>query len=98
MNRQTVAKPIKRSNLRLFLGKQYFTLRRHMLFLKSGTKYSKQSVSSLPYVCFTHETPLLRNLKDLDMYLQYNKITNLKIAVKKVSGVYEKDHIMQLEF
>ena len=87
MNRQTVAKPIKRNKLRLFLGKRYFTLRRHMLFLKSGTKYSIQSESALPFECFSHETPLLRDLKDLDMYLQYNKITNLKIAAKKMSGV-----------
>jgi vancomycin resistance protein VanW len=34
-----------------------------------------------------HATPLLRKLKDVDMYLQYNKIHNLKIAVKKLNHV-----------
>lgn len=36
---------------------------------------------------YTHKTPLLRKLKDVDMWLQYNKIINLKIATKKLNGI-----------
>ena len=82
-----LAKPIRRSRVRLFLGKQFFTLKRHLFWLFSGTIFAKRSESLLPYICFSHETPLLRDLKNVDMHLQYNKITNLKIAVQKVNGV-----------
>jgi vancomycin resistance protein VanW len=41
----------------------------------------------LPYRCFSHETPLIRNLKNVDMWMQHNKITNLKLAVECVNGV-----------
>ena len=37
--------------------------------------------------CASHQTPLLRQLKDVDMVLQYNKITNLKLAVNKLDGM-----------
>ena len=87
MNRNVASKPVGRSRIRLFLGKQFFSLKRHIFWLFSGIKLSKLSDSLLPYVYCSHETPLLRNLKDVDMYLQYNKITNLRIAIKEVNGV-----------
>jgi len=58
-----------------------------LFWLCGGIKYAKRIGAPLPYICFSHETPLLRDLKNVDMYLQYNKITNLKIAVQKVNGV-----------
>ncbi|MGV8984523.1 VanW family protein [Clostridium sp.] len=47
-------------------------------------------VKVYPNILFTHSTPLLRKLKDVDMQLQYNKITNLKLAAKKVNGIVIK--------
>lgn len=41
----------------------------------------------LPFVYFSHQTILLRKLKDVDMWLQENKITNLKIATKKLNTI-----------
>ncbi|MGM9522032.1 MAG: VanW family protein [Oscillospiraceae bacterium] len=41
----------------------------------------------LPNSIFSHKTILLRKLKDVDMQLQYNKIKNLRIAVKCIDGV-----------
>jgi len=80
-------KPIARSPLRMSLGKAYFSLKRYMVWLFGGLKFAHKSDIELPFTCFAHETPLLRKLKDLDMYLQYNKITNMKIAVPKVTKV-----------
>ncbi|WP_397334073.1 VanW family protein [Paenibacillus macerans] len=40
-----------------------------------------------PHRIFQHETILLRQLKDVDMQLQYNKIINLKLAVKNIDGL-----------
>ena len=86
MNQKTMSSPIKRSKIRLFWGKQYFSMKRHILWIFGRTKFSKRSKSILPFLYFSHETPLLRELKDVDMYLQRNKITNLNIAVPKVNG------------
>ena len=42
----------------------------------------------LPEVQFSHHTPLLRKLKDVDMELQYNKVVNLRLAAEKIDRVY----------
>ena len=86
MNQKAIPKPIKRSRIRLFLGKRYFSMKRHMLWLFGGIKFSKLSEPMLPFICFSHETPLLRELKGVDMRLQHNKIVNLRIAASRVSG------------
>ncbi|MCL1797642.1 MAG: VanW family protein [Eggerthellaceae bacterium] len=80
-------KPIDRSRLRLWLGKNYFTFKRYFLWLFGGLKFSTIRTEILPFECFCHKTPLLRKLKDVDMYLQYNKIENLKIAVPKINNM-----------
>jgi vancomycin resistance protein VanW len=80
-------KPINRSNLRLFAGNRYYTLKRYGFWLFGGLKFAGQTKTELPYEMFSHKTPLLRRLKDVDMYLQRNKIVNLKIAVPRVHGV-----------
>jgi vancomycin resistance protein VanW len=41
----------------------------------------------LPYQISKHRTPMLRQLKDVDMWLQHNKIINLKIAMKRLHGI-----------
>jgi vancomycin resistance protein VanW len=53
-----------------------------------GKKYaSKRNGEKLSYVIFQHRTPLLRKLKDVEMDMQYNKITNLKIAAAHLDGL-----------
>lgn len=44
----------------------------------------------MQFRCFTHQSLLLRKLGDVDMSLQYNKITNLKLAAEKINGVIIK--------
>lgn len=84
-------KPINRSNFRIKLGILYYRSLRYLKWLDITKKYSKiHSDVFLPYLCCEHRTPLLRKFKGVDMYLQYNKITNLKIAVKKVNKVIIK--------
>lgn len=41
----------------------------------------------LAYKCFNHQSLLLRKLGAVDMRLQVNKITNLKLAADKINGV-----------
>ncbi|RKD22227.1 vancomycin resistance protein VanW [Caminicella sporogenes DSM 14501] len=84
-------KPIKRTQLRITLGKLYYTYRRYIDWYFSGKKYSKKrSKNLLPIIVFEHKTPLYRKLKNVDMWMQYNKVNNLKIAVSKLNGVIIK--------
>ncbi|MDD5438547.1 MAG: VanW family protein [Patescibacteria group bacterium] len=53
-----------------------------------GSKLAKVDAGrQLPVRCFTHQSLLLRKLGDVDMRLQYNKVTNLKLAAAKINGV-----------
>uniref|UniRef100_UPI00403F1591 VanW family protein n=1 Tax=Paenibacillus sp. FSL K6-1096 TaxID=2921460 RepID=UPI00403F1591 len=81
-------KPIRRSRLRLFAGKRYFTWRRYWKWMMSREKLAREHLSQpLSYEAASHATPLLRKLRNVDMQLQYNKITNLKLAVAKLDGL-----------
>ncbi|MCL2215457.1 MAG: hypothetical protein FWB91_00425 [Defluviitaleaceae bacterium] len=75
-------KPKHRSDFRLALGKWYFIAKRHVANLLGGIKFAGKGNSPLSYEYRVHSTPLFRNLKDVDMYMQKNKVINLKIAVK----------------
>lgn len=89
--KQTNLKPINRSKLRLMAGKVYYSLSRYLLWYSGKYKFAGTlSNQNLEYVHFSHETPLLRNLKDVDMKYQYNKIINLKLAVIKLDGIVIK--------
>ncbi|WP_291649090.1 VanW family protein [Clostridium sp.] len=81
-------RPIKRSQFRLFLGQTYYKIRKYFYWWFSKNKYSKNiNEEQLEHVIFTHSTPLYRKLKNVDMYLQHNKVENLKLAIKKLDGV-----------
>ena len=82
-----VTKPKKRNKYRLFFGSIYFTFRRYIFWLFGGVNWANKNKEIPEHVYFSHETPLLRKLKDVDMYLQYNKIDNLKIALPRLNGV-----------
>ena len=84
---RNVQKPINRSALRLKMGTAYYRLKRYAFWFFGGVKFAKKDAKELAYQHFSHQTPLLRKLKDIDMYLQHNKITNLHIAVARLDGV-----------
>ena len=82
-------RPLPRTKLRLKLGKTYYTSLRYALWLLRSSSFSRErSFSTLPYVHCRHKTILLRQLKDVDMQYQCNKIINLKIAVKKAQSFF----------
>lgn len=84
----SIPKPIKRSAMRNRFGRIYYSFLRHMLWLTMNRQFAgSRSYQKLPFVYFSHKTPLLRKLKDVDMWMQYNKITNLKLAVARVNGI-----------
>lgn len=80
-------KPIQRSKLRRVVGIMFFTLKRYYSWYFSRTNFAKDFESHLPFEIFCHKTVLRRKLKDVDMWMQENKIENLKIAIKKLDGL-----------
>ena len=86
-----VEKPVYRSKLRRMLGKEFYIAKRRIAWIFSRTRFSKVDRSvNFSNVWIDHKSILLRKLKDVDMHLQYNKITNLKLAVAKLDGVVIK--------
>lgn len=85
---EKVQKPIQRTSLRLKLGKMYYSMLRQILWIKMNPMFAaSQSDEKLPFSRFADKTILLRQLKDVDMWMQYNKIVNLKIATKRINGI-----------
>lgn len=81
-------KPIQRSKFRVVSGHLYFTTRKYLQWFFSSKKYTNRiDESYYDNIIFTHKTPLYRELKDVDMYLQKNKVENLKLAISKLDGV-----------
>jgi vancomycin resistance protein VanW len=82
-------KPIHRSPMRMALGRTYFRLKRLATWHLPGTAWAGERAepSDYPHVLFTHRTPLLRRLKDVEMWLQENKVVNLRIATTCVNGI-----------
>ncbi len=91
MNIDLKQKPKKRSRFRLFLGKTFYRFKRYLDWYFSSKDYAYSiSFDKLPFEVFTHKTPLIRKLQGVDLKLQYNKVKNLSIAVKKLNGVIIK--------
>lgn len=83
--------PKKRSPLRIYFGKKYFRLKRYIDWYKGNQNFAlKKESNLLKHVVFTHQTILLRELKDVDMRLQHNKVRNLAIAASRLNGIVIK--------
>ena len=88
MDIKSIVKPINRSVLRLKLGTFYYGSLRKLVWVRKRRTFASVRASEALAFCLTsHQTPLLRKLKDVDMWLQHNKIVNLKIAVEKLNGI-----------
>lgn len=88
---QQVEKPQHRSNLRKFLGKEFFIAKRQINWLFGRNNFAKTDASvQFNYSLIQHKSFLLRPLKDVDMYLQHNKVTNLQLAIRHLDKVLIK--------
>jgi vancomycin resistance protein VanW len=86
-----VSPPKKRSQWRRALGKKYYTWRRNIKWLLRRRSFSKtQSADFLPALVKAHRSFLLRPLRNVDMYLQHNKVVNLRLAVASMNGILIK--------
>lgn len=91
MDNRTVTKPIQRGYLRKLVGREFFILKRRMNWVLGAANFTRLLGNiNLEYSLIVHRSVLLRQLKDVEMYLQHNKITNLRLAAGKISGVVIK--------
>lgn len=82
-------RPVTRSRLRMTLGKIYFTCYRYLqwIFDRRVSYATTIQRTSLPYAVANHKTPLYRKLRRVDMWLQKNKVTNLRLAAERIDGL-----------
>jgi len=86
-----IEKPIKRSILRQFFGKEFYILKRNFKWTFGAEKWAKTNPDILfKHKVFHHKSMILRPLKDIEMYLQENKRTNLRIVISHLDGVIIK--------
>lgn len=83
--------PVKRSKVRLKLGSKYYELRKKYYWNYSQADFASElSSGELSHEIFTHKTTHLRQLKDIDMWIQHNKVKNLEIAIQNLNGLIIK--------
>lgn len=90
MNELNVERPIKRGRLRSKLGKEYFILKRKIKWISHNSKYASKKTKEeddCNYSIIKHRSFLLRPLKNVDMRLQVNKVTNLRVAISKIDEI-----------
>jgi vancomycin resistance protein VanW len=91
INPLEVNKPVKRGAIRKYLGKEFFILKRQLHWLFGNESFAKVDSKIICNHSFIkHQSTLLRPLKNVDMYLQHNKVINLKIAIKQLNKVVIK--------
>lgn len=70
------------------LGSIFFCVKKYWYWYLSGITFAhKQSDEKLPHTIFSHQSPLFRDLRKLDPYLQENKVHNLRIAIQSLNGI-----------
>ncbi|MBK9215398.1 MAG: VanW family protein [Chloracidobacterium sp.] len=88
MDSRSIHKPRTRSYLRRLIGREYYTLRRHAKWIANSRNFARLSPNvRLEHSIFQHHSMLLRPLKDVEMYLQHNKVTNLRLALDRIESV-----------
>ncbi|SES18052.1 vancomycin resistance protein VanW [Gracilibacillus ureilyticus] len=81
-------KPRRRSRFRIYLGTKYYRIKRRIEWFTTKKKYATTiDEKPYPFLIKKHQSIIRRQLKDVDLWYQENKIVNLKIAVKKMNGI-----------
>ncbi len=71
-----------------FVGSIFFYVKKIWYWHTSGTKFAQQHpTTNLPTLIFSHQSPLFRELRDVDPYLQQNKVHNLRIAIQQLNSI-----------
>ncbi len=86
MNR--IQKPIHRSKIRQIIGKEYYIIRRKINWFSERKQWANTKSSDFRgFGVFTHQSKILRPLRNVEMYLQENKRTNLELAISSMDNL-----------
>lgn len=81
-------KPIVRRKWRLAAGMAYFRWKRYVQWTFGHTRFAQEKRSDLlRYVHYSHQTILLRPLQNVEMWMQHNKVINLRLAIARLNGL-----------
>ncbi len=81
----------KRSFLRLFIGRYFYILKRYLEWQKSKHLFATTMKSTYyDHVIVSHSSPMIRKLSQVKMQLQYNKKTNLALAIQHLDKIIIK--------
>jgi vancomycin resistance protein VanW len=69
------------------LGRRFYILKRHVTWIFTAKKWAKKRDKPFEHCIFSHETPLFRPLKNVETYLQHNKVVNLRLAAASIDGI-----------
>ena len=92
-NDNVMPKPIERGNLRLAVGSLYFSSKRFMQWYLSGTRYATNRINrqagakNFPHKVAGHQSLIMRELRNVDMWMQKNKLRNLQLATAELNGL-----------
>lgn len=71
-----------------FLSVWHKRIKRYCKWYLGNERYcSQKDITPLPFRIKKHQSVLIRKLGDSDTQLQINKVTNLRIAINKLSGI-----------
>ncbi len=88
---QVIERHKPRGHFRKIIGKNYYILKRKWLWITASQNFANQRTPEiLPFSHIQHQSLLLRPLKDVEMQLQHNKITNLRLATAKINNIVIK--------
>lgn len=83
-----ITKPIKRGRLRQIFGKEFYIYQRKKDWLFGNKKWATKRLDTFEGVSvFEHRSMILRPLQNVDMRLQENKRTNLRLAIKHLDKI-----------
>jgi len=83
-----LSRPVHRSKTRILTGMLYYRFKRYINWYLGNKRWAATfKRKPYKYLAFKHKTPLIRKLRNVDMWMQYNKILNLKIAVSRLNGI-----------
>lgn len=93
MKQDTLPKPVDRGTLRLKIGSLYFSSKRLFQWYLSDIRYATEKVEKnrgerdFPYRVAHHQSLVIRELKDVDLWMQKNKVRNLQLAIARLNGL-----------
>jgi vancomycin resistance protein VanW len=88
-----VPKPVERGKFRLRMGSLYFSSKRLVQWYLSGTTYATTRFDTqigkdrFNHVIAQHQSLTMRALRDVDMWMQRNKVRNLELAIDCLDGL-----------